>query len=228
MPKPECHIEDVEMMGYYNSPIYSPHTPDYSPNSPDNSSSSPSDDFSTTYVNQRRIYGEKINSLDRLTCDPIGERNVLIEQLTFRPLNDVNSNNDEDEDAGIGSAALCGISGGDNESLNGGANAPSVAASIVSGEEYNAAASIAACGDTTEISSNYENKTTGLIIIPSSTVRAYSSFAINRRSIPKLCLVCFRSYCVCAKESIDLVTQDYYDSRNYEFFRNIDDDDRIR
>lgn len=216
MSDSECYVDDI--MECDDSPIYSPHSPDYMP------------DFSmSTSVNQRKIYGEKINSLDRLVCEPIGERNVLIEQLTFRPLNDVNSNADEAEEAdavcGVTSvtSGCCGGSGGgiDNESLSG-ANVPSIAASVASAEEYNTVASIAASCGGTEVGGDYENKTTGIIIIPSPTVRVYSSFVINRRSIPKLCFVCFRSYCVCAKNGIDNVTRDHYEARNYEFFRDSD------
>lgn len=205
MPNSECHSETMDCRLSSSSPIYSPHSPDYPP---------------VNVVNQHKVYGEKINSLDRLMCSPIGERNVLIEQLTFRPLNDANANNDEDGDFGAVSG-VCGTNGGDTESLNG-TTVQSVAASIAS-EDNNSVATIAECCGGAEISNDYDNKITGIIIIPSPTVRVYSSFAINRRSIPKLCLGCFRSYCVCAKESIDDITRAHYDSRNYDFFRNIDD-----
>lgn len=197
---PNLNVEDVDM-----PPIYAPSSPDYSPSN-----------FSL--ANRQRVYGEKINSLDHLMCDPVGERSVLIEQLTFRSLNDSRGN----KDAVVEGEATCGANGGggDNESFNGGVNnVSSVAASITSGEGYNAATT---CGDG-DISSDHENKSTGIIIIPSPTARVYISFVINRRSIPKLCFNCFRSYCVCAKESIDDVTRHYYDSQNYEFFRNADD-----
>lgn len=205
-------------MESHDSPIYSPRSPDYSPHSTGNFH-----DFKVTSGNQRRVYGEKINSLDRLICGPIGERKVLIEQMTFRTLNDDDDNddddddskNDQDEDGGVVGGVVCSTTGGDHES-----NIPSAAVSTTSGDDYNAAAT--GCGGT-EIISGYDNKITGVIIIPSSTARVYSSFAINRRSIPKLCLTCFRSYCVCGRKGIDNVTRDFYDSRNYNFFGNNDE-----
>lgn len=199
---------DVEMMdcSVSSPPIYSPHSPDYSP------------DSLMISVNQQKIYGEKINSLDRLLCTPVGERNVLIEQLTFRPLNDTNTN-DEEVECVDAVGGVCGTNVGvDTESLND-TNVQSVAASIAS-EDCISVATNFGCGGA-DSSNDYENKTIGIIIIPSPTVRVYSSFAINRCSIPKLCLFCFRSYCVCAKDSIDGITKTHYDSRNYDFFKNL-------
>ena len=226
------------------TPIFSPHSPDYLPNQ------------QPPPINcNQRIYGEKINALERLVCRPVGERNILIEQLTFRSLtNDQNSQNDDDafEDANPTATESCGggVGGGggnggvsfDTESVNDGSVGVGVriaASSIASGDEcFNPVVAISSsseCGGsggsdgyTNAIINDYENKTNSIIIIPSPTARVYSSFAINRHSIPKLCCVCFRSYCVCAKESIDHVTRRHHDPRNYEFFRNKDDDDSQR
>lgn len=212
MPTSNYDDMDVEKMDIDDTPIYSPHSPQYSPNG--------APGYADKSINQHRVYGEKINSLDRLTCEPIGERNVLIEQLTFRAIDDANHNyhhnNQQLHDDYKDVNNLHNTNCNDNESLNG-TNAPSVAASVASGEDGNDVSMIASCGGN-EIGPDYENKTASIIIIPSPTVRAYSSFAINRRSIPKLCIFCFRAYCVCHKSGIDDVTRNHYESRNYKFF----------
>lgn len=198
---------------------YSPHSPDYSPN----------EAFNLQSRDNNRVYGEKITNLERLNCRPLGNRKILVDQLTFTTLNDECDTNENTNDQNVNLSNLeerKGIDDDDDDYAStttvnsidnncdpcGGSNITSPPAQIDVSQFIESSIN----NDTI----NHVNKSSnGLIIIPSPTVRAYSSFVINRRGIPKLCDTCFRLYCVCDKNGIDDITKRFHNSRSYDFFK---------
>lgn len=203
-----------------STPLYSPHSPDYCPLSgtaTPQPQTSLVDSGSTTCV-----YGEKFEDLARLTCRPVAQRNILVDQLIFRSLNtsgvviaaSANDNSSVNEDfpesISGGSVGLPECGGDDNLRTIAGSSTPGKQ-TIESFLSQTAASSEVVA---TEYKSN-----ASLILIPSTTARVYSSFVINRHKIPKLCVVCLRDYCICGKTGIDNVTTRHYNPRSYDFFR---------
>lgn len=193
-----------------NSTEYTPTSPDYIPI------------FSETTPPVEYIYGEKFRDLDRLVCKSVAKHNILVEQLTFQSLDDSSATATSSSTVAqhitfqdTAAASSSGISGlVCRESIN----CNNINTNTLDNSEERSVYDLQE--SQTVVTNSYYKIKPNLIIIPSPTIRNYTSFIINRRDIPKLCGLCFRQYCVCEKNGIDQITNKYHNRKSYEFFKD--------